>query len=77
MGVACIGAALAAWWFMVEGLIAGKIEFTTKGSVGEIWYSKIDSPNAFWSVIAFYFLFGLMFAAISYFVLRDDNPRRN
>lgn len=75
VGVFCVAAGLGAWWIMIEGLLAGKIEFATKGSVGEIWYSRIDSPNAFWSVIAFYLFFGITFLVISYFVLRKDNPR--
>lgn len=72
MGFAMIGAALTAWWFMVKGLLAGRIEFTTKGSVSEVWYSRVDSPNAFWIVVAVHFLFGVMFIALGYFILRKE-----
>lgn len=72
IGITMIGAALTAWWFMVEGFVAGRIEFTTKGSVGEVWYSRVDSPNAFWIVVAVHFLFGVMFTGLGYLILRKE-----
>ncbi|MCA1246711.1 hypothetical protein [Massilia sp. MS-15] len=75
MGFSAIGSAFVVWWFMLEGLWTGRIEFTTKGSIGESWYSRIDSPNAFWIVIGLHFLFGVLFLSIAYFILRNDQPR--
>ena len=72
MGFAMVGAALTAWWLMVRGVLAGRIEFTTKGSAGELWYSSVDSPEAFWVVVGIHFLIGAFFAVIAYFVLRKE-----
>lgn len=72
MGFSAIGASLSVWWWMIDGLIEGKIEATTKGSIGEIWYSRADMPTPFWVVVAVHFCIGLLFFWLGYIILRKE-----
>lgn len=76
LGLAAIVSGLAGWWLMLQGIVTGKIEFTTKGSAGEIWYSRVDSPTAFWVVIAVHFVFGITFIVLGFFAARSDKPNQ-
>jgi hypothetical protein len=58
----------------LKGFFAGEIDFTTKGSRGEVSYSMMGAPTAFWFVALAYLVFGIVFLVMSYFILKNDNP---
>jgi hypothetical protein len=72
MGLTAVGGSLTIWWWMVAGILKGEIEATTRGA-GEVWFSRMDSPTAFWVTVAVYFIGGLLFLWLGYCVLRKDN----
>jgi hypothetical protein len=71
MGWISVAGGLTIWWVMLTGILAGKIDATTKG--GELWFTRVDSPTAFWVTVLVYFLVGLLFFWGGYSVLRKDN----
>lgn len=57
---------------MVAGILDGRIEATTKA--GEHWFSRVDSPTAFWVTLGVHFIVGLGFLLLGFALLREKNP---
>ena len=60
--------------YIATGLLHGRIEFTTKGSKHEVWYSQMESPIAFWIVILFYSLSSVVLIGLAYELLKKNPP---
>lgn len=70
MGWIGVVGGLAIWWTMLTGILAGKIDATTKGR--ELWITRVDSTTAFWVTVLVYFLVGFLLFWGGYSVLRKD-----
>lgn len=74
LGLASVGWGLTIWWWMVIGVLDGRVEATTKA--GELWFSQLHSPLAFRVTLAIYFVVGLGFIWLGISLLREKNHPR-